>query len=144
MYLMNNRIYAVFAILLAGCATGPSVVQYQIECERLHPTFPDMVTCLKESVTKDPRFGSHRSTDLVRLYLAYSDAIAKRVKEGSINETEARLALAELYSRLHNTEVMRATNRAAAYSTILQGLGKFQHSLTPITCIQSGDIINCY
>ncbi|MGI0014817.1 MAG: hypothetical protein ACREBU_15460 [Nitrososphaera sp.] len=148
--MIPRGLMVAFSVLtLSSCTT---VGQYQGECEKRYSALTEMVSCLKARIAEDPRMGRHSSSDLLRLYLAYADAAVSRVQEGTMSETDARLALAELYSRLKTTEHTRAANEAAAYGAFLQGLGTYQQSTrpsyvnprTPITCYRSGNYINCW
>lgn len=152
---MVKKLYlsAILMLSAIGCVSdGPTLREYQSECERRTTALRPMVSCLKAYTARDPRMADHRDTDLLKLYLAYADAAVLRVEQGVMSESDARLALAELYSRLKSTAISREANESVAYSAYLQGLGTYRQASRPayirpnmpINCFKSGNYMSCW
>jgi len=104
--------------VLVACG-GPKLASLQSSCEQRYADFPNQTRCLKrEALAADPQL-SRPGGDLVRLYLAYGDAAAARVEDGTMREVDARLAMAELYSRIKAQADARQADQQARYSQFL-------------------------
>lgn len=136
------------AAVLLSCA---KVRHYQTACESQYAAFPAMVACLKGKIAQDRRMQSSQDTDLVRLYVTYADAAAAKVISGDMTEVDAKLALAELYTRLTTiederqaTRAQKSGARAVAYGTFLQGLATYEPKYGYTALAKSGSVVPDY
>lgn len=141
-----KRIFLIATLVLAGCTTPR---QAQLKCEQSTSGFVEMVDCLKSQHAENNGFGWDRDTDLISLYMAYADALSTKVQAGEIPEYEARINLAELYSRMIQISQERTAMGSANYANVMSGLAAFDEATQPeqrqgITCSQNGKFWNCW
>lgn len=126
----------------------------------IYKTFGERTNCVNEAALKGAVEADYPYLDLVVLGNAYRAALAKRIDDGSMNETDASLMQAQLGTLIAQEEQKRnatavqmrseqqRAQAASMYSVgaILQGMGAYQQSLqprAPVTCIQTGNIVTC-
>lgn len=122
----------------------------------VYKTFYQRTECFNEGLMNIYLENNYPYLDLVLLSNAYRLAVAERVDKGELTKTEAQVIMAELGQRIVTEEQKRATNAAYARAAqaqgtgaLLQGLGTLNQSMRPlqrqpITCTQTGNMINCF
>lgn len=117
----NNKL--IFVLLVTGYVSGcASVGSYQADCEKQYSAFPDVVSCLKNSLAKDWRPGTTKDAR-IRLYLLKADQLSQKVQKGELSDLDARVALQELYVNLKRDA--DAENRSVT-TECSEFLGKLQ------------------
>lgn len=169
-------VFIAALLLLTGCAQNIAQQRYQDMqtkflaarevCKQryeqgIYKTFSERTNCFNEAVLKISLEAYYPYLDLVILANAYRAALAKRIDDGSMNETDASLMQAQLGTLIAQEEHKRnaaavqmqseqqRAQAASMYSVgaILQGMATYQKSLqprVPVTCIRTGNIVTCH
>lgn len=97
------KLFLIFILVfsLAGCAT---VQSYQTSCENRYSYFPDMVTCLNNSVNWDYRYRFGRNSSLGQAYMKYANKLADCVRHNQISNAQAYYLLNQAYLLLNSKE----------------------------------------
>jgi len=139
----------IFTLFLIGC--GASLNTYQQQCEGNNKSFSAMVACMKHSLSNNETIDN---PDLAKLYIAYADALSKKVQQKKISENDARLVLAKLNAEITTESNRRQQEKSRNLSLALQSWAAHQsamnqqyiqpYSTLPITCHKQGNYINCW
>lgn len=163
-FLLGAFIFLI--LLLNGCGMTTKQFMTKInairaECDGklragIYRNFYERTQCFNQGLTNLYIENNYRYMDLVFLANAYRLALAERVDKGEITKTEAQVIMAELGQRIAAEEQRRANSAAYAKAAsaqgtaaLLEGLGALNQSMQPlrrkpITCIQTGDMVNCF
>lgn len=159
----------MFVVGMYGCAitsmtSGQTLGQVnaiRAECDGkleagVYKTFYQRTECFNEGFMSIYSESKYLYQDLVHLSNVYRLAVAERVDKGEFTKTEAQVIMAEL-ERIIATEEQKRVAYARAAQTqeaqnmwqVLLGLGVLNQSIQPlqrkpITCTQTGNMINCF
>jgi hypothetical protein len=146
---MRNLLSALCSAALAACATSHHNTNAMETAEVAATSicsevpFTAVAECVRNQFDlRYPGWRSDTNADLVNIFLAWSEAEAARVKEGTLSEEEARQRGFVLQSRLDYIAVERQSrmqvNSQAAAETMLAGFalisaGQAQPVMSPPT-----------
>lgn len=138
---MGRRI-ALAGALLASCVLLESPMRpadLRAQCDRAG-SFAQAASCMAAAM-RDPRASSTSRDDPgLQLFVAYSQALAERVRRGQMTEAEARYRQLELQRRLDLDRQQRAD---AAGDAAVQSYLAEEARRRGISCTRSGTLTSC-
>lgn len=123
---LSLLVVLVVAPATAGCGLKNAVDVYD-ECEATTSSFAAMIDCGKRKRAEKCRAAFNCTTEGDRV-VAYGDALAQSVKDGSLTEAEARRRWIEFKLARTDEYARRASSTAR----------------TPVTCTTVGGVTNCF
>lgn len=144
---MKQFIMALLVITAQGCASNPRINLGLLQnvCDEHYPRFTDSADCMRATLT-DPELAQKAQVDQrLRLFVAYANALADRVRSGQMSEPEARYRLEEMraeFARRERDDSLAASEALMRYSVGIER-ARGAASAAPITCVTGPNIIQC-
>jgi hypothetical protein len=133
------------ALALAACASnGPQLADIEDECHAGMRPFVDTWPCVRVGFTGD----AGNENDLKAVYIATGDAVAEKVRAGTMTDAEAKLTMAETRQRMYERSLARSQSGAMTRATVLSGMKPYTPppvatSPTQTVVMPSGRMVNC-
>ncbi|ANJ92429.1 hypothetical protein [Serratia plymuthica] len=87
------------SLLASGIASAKTISEHQNRCEKQFDKFPEMVSCLSNSIKSDSDYDSDPEA---KLYAAQARSLAAKVKRKAMHDEDAALELQEKYIAMNN------------------------------------------
>ncbi len=128
---MKNALLITALLMVCGCASQPSAIDWVDICSRQNAKFADIVACAKENRNASCAKDDYCSTDEDAV-IAYADSLAASVKKRNMTEEEAKRKWLDF----------RFNRRDAQQSRMLQERA-IMATQYPITCRRNWPYTHC-
>jgi len=97
---MKAAIFALVLMLSACADPGNNVGVIEQNCATTSDRFLDQWACTKAETVRRGGMADRRQGHLTRQYITHGDAVAERVRAGTMTEVEAKAEMARLYAEI--------------------------------------------